>query len=425
MMKVVRSSFGRDVMKVASGAGLGQLITILSAPFVARIYGPEAFGVYGLMVALVMPTGQVLSLGYHHALPIVDEEADSYALTRASTLIAALLALAMSLLALPLMPQVLSWSANPTQWWVLTLVPLCAFLTALGRLVDQSFIRQSRFASSALALVLQSVVSSAVWLIGGLWYPDPLMLATGFIAGWCTRLLMQLSVHRFTPAPTIRPSMWSRVLRHRRFALYRGPHLLLNELSQLAPMAILTAFFGSAAAGYYALVRRTLSLPATLVGKSIGDALMPRMRQALSAGLPLGPLQAKLTWTMVLIAIGPFAVVVIAGPGIYQLVFGAEWSVAGSYARWMALWLFVGFFNVPSVKALQFLGRQKDALLFESCYLLTRVSSLAAVVALGGGDIEAVAVSSLVGMILNGALIWYARSCVRNRDVTLMVGGVP
>ena len=46
------TSFKGDVLRLVSGTGLAQLIAILAAPILTRLYAPEAFGGWALLERL-------------------------------------------------------------------------------------------------------------------------------------------------------------------------------------------------------------------------------------------------------------------------------------------------------------------------------------------------------------------------------------
>ena len=43
-----KSSFASDVLTLAGGTTFAQILTILAAPVLTRLYGPEDFGVWAL-----------------------------------------------------------------------------------------------------------------------------------------------------------------------------------------------------------------------------------------------------------------------------------------------------------------------------------------------------------------------------------------
>ena len=46
------NSFGKDVLKLVSGTAVAQVLSILAAPILTRLYAPEAFGVLALFVSI-------------------------------------------------------------------------------------------------------------------------------------------------------------------------------------------------------------------------------------------------------------------------------------------------------------------------------------------------------------------------------------
>src|SRR5690554_2213898 len=57
---------------------------------------------------------------------------------------------------------------------------------------------------------------------------------------------------------------------YRDFPLYRAPQLLVNSLGFALPTLLLTATFGAAAAGFYAVTQMVMGLPSALIGRAVG-----------------------------------------------------------------------------------------------------------------------------------------------------------
>src|SRR5699024_12639071 len=72
----------------------------------------------------------------------------------------------------------------------------------------------------------------------------------------------------------------------------------------------------------------------------------------------------KATYALVGVGIIPFSLVILFGPFLFTLVFGSEWTTAGEYARWIALFSFSTFINKPAVKSMPVLNAQRFHLLF-------------------------------------------------------------
>lgn len=102
---------------------------------------------------------------------------------------------------------------------------------------------------------------------------------------------------------------------------------------------------------------------------------------------------------MFAISLIPFGCVFLFGPMLFSLVFGAEWFVAGEYARWLALFFLFNFVNKPSVASVPVLGIQRGLLIYEIFSTGGKVLALFAGFYWFGSDIWAVALFSLSGVV--------------------------
>ncbi len=68
--------FLRDVVKLLTGTTAAQIITILTAPLISRLFDPRAFGTLAIFVSLISIVGVIVCLRYEQAilLPERDEE---------------------------------------------------------------------------------------------------------------------------------------------------------------------------------------------------------------------------------------------------------------------------------------------------------------------------------------------------------------
>ena len=112
------------------------------------------------------------------------------------------------------------------------------------------------------------------------------------------------------------------------------PHAFLGTLQDALAVALLVAWSGEAAAGFWGLALRYLKAPATLVGSAVSQALYPRLVAA-SADEAQRTVRQVMALLGVL-AIGLMAVLLLAGPWLFERVFGPPWREAGELARALA-----------------------------------------------------------------------------------------
>ena len=130
----------------------------------------------------------------------------------------------------------------------------------------------------------------------------------------------------------------------------------------------------------------------------------------------IAPLIIKSTLALALVGIVPFGLVMVFGPWMFGFVFGAEWVQTGVYAQWITFWLFAGFINVPSNKALPILSLLPFFLVYEVSSIILRLAVLAVGFYVFASDTVAIALFSVVGAILNIALISISINKARHVD---------
>ena len=422
--RVWHSRFARNVAIVASGTAGAQAITISFAPIITRLYGPEAFGLLGMFMAIVAVAIPVAALAYPIAIVLPREDRDALGLVRLSII----LSFGVALLAAAAL-----WAGG--DWLTATLgaeavagflflIPVAMLFAAWMQIAQQWLIRKKEFgvvARSAVAhsLILNSAKSGIGWLhpVGAVL----IVLATlgqalhaGLLFIGARRRYQDTTAEREegTQAP-----LKELALRHRDFPLYRAPQNFINAASQSLPVLMLAAFFGPVAAGYYTLARMVMAMPTTLIGKAVNDVFYPRITEAAHNGENLPRHIVQATGALLAIGVVPFGLVVLSGPWLFSFVFGDEWGTAGEYARWLALWLLAAFINRPSVATIPVLSLQRGFLVYEIVSVVVRVAAIIVGVSLFESDVIAIALFSLSGVGLNLFLVaWVLRQTYRSSN---------
>ena len=96
------------------------------------------------------------------------------------------------------------------------------------------------------------------------------------------------------------------------------------------------------------------------------------------------------------------------GEQLFVVVLGSNWELAGEFAKWMMLWVGVGFVIPPTSVSLIILNKQKLNFIYDAFLLSTRVL----VLVLGGiyfKALDTIIVFSTVGLVFNSILILYVK----------------
>ncbi|EEG77496.1 lipopolysaccharide biosynthesis protein [Dethiobacter alkaliphilus] len=415
LTKLSKKKFIRNVFTVASGTAAAQGITMLFAPIITRLYGPEAFGVLGVFTSMVAIATPIAALTYPIAIVLPKEDSDAKGLIRLSLYIAVAMSALVALLFIFFGDTVVSVLQIQVLSPYLMLIPLVMVFASGLQVTQQWLIRKKQFAVRAKVAVAQALVVNGTKSGFGLFHPIAATLIIIATLGhalhtlmlvWGARIVRQdISSEEEQNKKHLPTPLRSLAKKYDDFPKYRAPEVFINGISQSLPVLILTAFFGPAAAGFYAIGKKVLKLPTELIGNAIGDVFYPHIASAAHNHEKIAKILKKATLSLVIVGIVPFGIVFIFGPILFQFVFGADWIVAGEYARWMALWSFFAFVNKPSVKTLPVLSEQKFHLNISVISIVARSVGLLVGAYLLQNDLVAVILYSLAGAVVNIILI--------------------
>lgn len=404
MVKLSKSTFIRNIIIVASGTAGAQAITILLTPIITRIYGPEIIGIVGVFSAIVIALSPLFSLGFSYAIVLPKNDNEAINLFKLSLISLSFFISITTLTFLLFSEPLIKLLGIDEVSQYIVLLPIAIFLYSLWQSMEQLLIRRGLFKEKAKSAIYHSILFNLMKVIFGFIYPKALVLVliTVFNGGIHSGFLY-LSSRKKLVKNHRKTRLTNKLLffKYIDFARYKAPEMSINAASQGLPIILLASFYGPAAAGFFTLARTIMGLPATLIGKSVGDVFYPRIAQAFQNKEQIYPFVKKASIYLCGAGAIPFLIVGFFGPYLFGFIFGDEWEQAGQYASWLSLWLFFMFINTPSMKALTVLGQQGFLLFFTLLTISTRLAVLIISHKLFESDIISIAVFCVSGAILN------------------------
>lgn len=421
IIKLFKRPFIRNVVILSSGTAAAQAVSMALSPIITRLYGPEAFGLMGAFMAIVSIVAPIAALTYPISIVLPKRDQDAKGLIRLSLIITAIISL-LSFMIISLFNQQVINVFNLSEIApYLYLIPLVIIFSGLLQVAEQWLIRTKQFTINARVTFLHSLIINGSKVGIGLLNPvaSVLVLLSAFGNGLRAAMMIMFAKKSNYQIDTRlngeKKSLMDLAKKYYDFPLYRAPEVFLNAISHGLPVLMLTAFFGPASAGFYTIGRTVLNAPSQLIGKSVGDVFYPRIAEAANKKENVTALITKATLALAAIGILPFGLIIIFGPFLFSLVFGVEWVVAGEYARWIALWSYMGFINRPSVRALPVLFAQKFHLIYTIFMLIIRLGALAVGYYIFSSDLISIGLFGVTGAILNFGLITITLRMSRTR----------
>jgi lipopolysaccharide exporter len=417
----------RNVAVLMTGTAVSQLILLLVAPVLSRLYNPAAFGVWSLFVAVAAIISPLTHMQYGPAILLPKEDRDAGAVFWLGNSIAVVMSL-LSLIVVAFGHNLIAgWLSAPELadwlWWI----PLLLLLSGSSEVLEYWATRRKRYWGISARRIARSVGQIAVQVPAGAAGKQAGGLVAGTIVGqFVETATLGLQVLK-RDAHLLRESMGAARMRkmaaeYKMFPQYGAPATMLNSLSQSIPTLMLSGFFGTSVVGLYGMAYRVLVYPSSFITASIRQVLLQRAAETRAHGGSNLPMFRTTTlWLAALVALPTIAVVAV-GPWLFSTVLGAEWREAGDYARWLVPWIACGVINVPASAVLQVLQRQRLLLVLEIGLLVARTIALL-VPGLLGNAYAAIVGFAAVGIVVNLGLIAGASIVLRKEQLEVDVTG--
>ena len=74
LKKISLDSFFRNVVVLASGTMVSQVIILIALPFITRLYSPTEYGVYSMYTSIISIMLMLVSFSYENAITLPEED---------------------------------------------------------------------------------------------------------------------------------------------------------------------------------------------------------------------------------------------------------------------------------------------------------------------------------------------------------------
>jgi O-antigen/teichoic acid export membrane protein len=400
--------FVRSASVAIGGAAAAQFITIAFSPLITRLYGPEAFGAVGVFTATVLIIASFADLMYGSAIVLPPSEAEARSLLKLSAVVCTVISL-ISLLGFGIfrheIATAIGFSASPE---LLFFAPLLILLSGLCQPLHHWLYREGKFNEISRINIVEALANNTSKVaIGLVSATAPVLLVLGVMAKLLQTVLLWLRarpslLRRETVAPSSEEATASVTLRsvanrYRDFPLFRAPQKWLRDLSYTIPSLMFASLVGPVAVGFYLLSTRVIHLPNTVIAEAAGPVFLARIAKASHQSQGLRPILLRGSIALAAIGIFPFGVVAFTGPLLFGVVFGADWEIAGEYARWLSLSSYLAFIAVPTLSAVPLMGLQGQLLAYEIGTTAVKAGALAVGALYLHSDVAAIALFSVTG----------------------------
>jgi len=376
-------SLARSSLYAIGGSGGAQLMLIVAAPILTRLFTPEEFGIFAIYVAIVTFLSMGIFLKYELAIPISQSITSTLSILKLCLGLGALIGF-LILVALYFFEtefrSLIPSSAHAIPLWIL---PVAAINLAFLNLWRFWLVKAGRFDIIAISRGSVSFILLFVQLTGGLLKLGSIALIAGHvIANLVTVLALIATVFRkyfYLLYRITFGSVKKAIVRYANFPRYIVLSDGLLVIGSQAPPVVIAGVYSLAEAGLFALALRVCLAPVAMIAESCGKVFMSRAL-ILKTAQTLPSFVFSSYSLLIRIAIIPFTAVAFFAS---DLAAGESWKISGVYISLLVPSIVAIFVFVPLMTLFLVLEKQKMELRFQFLIMLMRMIGLLVGVFLG------------------------------------------
>lgn len=403
--KLKKNTFLASVVTLTSGTAIAQAITVLASPIITRLYTPADMGLLANFTAITAILGVVATGTYDQAIVLPDDDKDANALVLLGGGIVIVFGVIVTIIFIffnEFLVAIFNLRDIPNIWvyGIGFFVVLIGFDAILSRLAT----RRRQFKVQATTAVAQQVGMNGVKIGTGFLDMRTSGLLSATVLGYLVREIRLIFTQRdFLFSKKNHPGfdgIKKVTVRYKKFPLFASWSSLLNTASTQLPVVMFASLFSAGIAGYYALSHRILSLPMSLIGKSVGQVFIERASKVRGDADGLKRITFEAYKKLFLIGFAIMSFVMFYGDILFPLVFGSEWLVAGQYAQWISIWLVFVFVASPLSNIYIVLEKQTEFLFVNIVMFISRIGVIFFALFIKMSDVNMIAGFSILGAIL-------------------------
>lgn len=386
----------KNIFKISSGTVAGQLCSIVSLPFITRIYGADIIGVWAIIASISGIVNTISDLGLTNSLMVCEDSEIERQYRAISMLNVAVCVLCVPLIAIYCIA--LSYGAVRTM-----LVVGCALLYSITlQQVSINYVLLNRrraydvlMKNPLINQLVAAVFSVALGVAG--------CVSWGYFIGMISgQVVTLLHMRRKVAIPYQPVSMtYYRCLmsRERDFIFCQMPSNIAYQVRSQLPTLIMGSMFGTAVLGNFSIAQRLLNIPVTFIGQAVGNVFYQRIASMKGNVDSIAPfVQRNMRRTMG-IAIVPMALLIALGGQILTFVFGDGYELGGMLVGVIGFQSLFSFLTA-SIKGIDIvLGKQRYSMLTGIGHTIVIPLSMALGYAISGNPIVCVT-AMVVGFIV-------------------------
>lgn len=346
---IKKGSYTSNFLVLFSGGAAGQLVPLLFAPFILRLFDPAEMAVMDNFIALAGMIAIIAAGRYERAIVLPAEKSKAmnlFGIALRIILVVTILSVFFYIFRKPLD----SFYEKGKMADFMFLIVLAVPLYALNYLLTEWLIREKKYKSMVYSSTIKSAVGSLCIIVFGYFSFGTYGLILGTMIGLFVWLVMMYFAARKSLDFSLvsKTGMLEVAKEYKDFPLINSAHAFSDLLfGQVILYFVITREFGLAELGLFTVMSRYLLASMKSVGGSVGQLYYREASEKYAAGEDVSFSFFRSIKLVSLFAVPLCLMILFFGPFLFEIYGGESYRASGEIAQIMIIPLFINFMVSP------------------------------------------------------------------------------
>ncbi len=378
--KILNNEFVRNVLTLMAGSGFAQIIPLLAAPVIARLFTPDEIGIFAFYFSLVIIVSNVASGRYEPSIAIAETDEEALNLTAFSIALSFFVSV-LSLLVLFVVQQYYSlFDGLIAEAWAY-LIPILIWITSVYKSLRYLAIRNKKFRPISLSAIFQSSFRAGGSILLGFLGFGPSGLIIGGIAGRVSSLITILIGTKKHMRGFKKKVQLSKIKKlanqYSKFPKYDLPATLSHTLGSHGTVVLILKFFSERTAGLYSYTERVLITPVSLFSASFAQVFLQKIATTYHEdkekfrNLVIATFNRFVWYSLI-----PFVIFTWSTKYLVPIIFGPDWIELYKYIWVLSPYILLVMAFAPLREVFYIINKQEKLMFLQFNFFVLRFSAL-------------------------------------------------